>query len=245
MNIEGKVAIVTGGASGIGLETGKKLLELGASVIFSDVNENLESIVNSLNNKKAFACKTDVSNEEDVKFLVSKTVEVCGHIDIVFANAGIGSSKAVQEETLEEWNKVLDVNLKGVYLIDHYAIKQMILQGTGGSIINTSSILGLVGNPTAFAYCATKGGINSITRSMALSVAGNNIRVNAVAPGYIETPILKNIPEEAKQMIIKMHPLGRLGKPEEIASVVAFLASDAASFITGVVIPVDGGYTAQ
>ncbi|MEG0025906.1 MAG: SDR family oxidoreductase [Bacilli bacterium] len=245
MNLKNKSVIITGGASGIGLATVKKMLKLGASVMIADWSENGSIIKNELNNDNVIFMKTDVSNEEDVKKMINKTIDAFGKIDVVVSNAGIGGGNLPHEETLENWNHILGINLTGVFLTDKYAIEQMLKQKTGGSIIHMASILGFVGNPRAFTYSVAKGGIINMTRSMSLSYAKDNIRVNAIAPGYIDTPILGNMDENTKNMIIGLHPLGRLGKDTEIADAVCFLASDESSFITGITMPVDGGYLAQ
>lgn len=245
MNLKDKVAIVTGGASGIGYACCENFLNHGAKVVMADWNENVQAIADKFQNENIIGIRVDVSNEEEVKSLIDKTIEKYGKLDIMVANAGIGSRYAAHEETMEEWNKVLGVNLTGVFLCCKYSILRFLEQKTGGSIINMASILGLVGNPNAFAYCATKGAIVSITRSMAIAYAKQNIRVNAIAPGYVETPILTGITEEGREFLKQAHPIGRLGRPEEIASAVNFLASDESSFLTGATIPVDGGYVSQ
>lgn len=242
MDLKNKVVIVTGAASGIGLASSKKLIERGAKVMMADWAEMQELIGTEEN---VFFMKTDVSKEEDIKRLVSKTVEHFGKVDIIVANAGVGSSHLPHEETLEEWNRVIGINLTGVFLIGKYGAIEMLKQGTGGSIINMASILGEVGNPNGFTYSAAKGGIVNMTRSFALAYAKDNIRVNAIAPGYIDTPILSGMTPEMKTMLEGLHPMGRLGFSEEVADAVCFLASEEASFITGTTLPVDGGYLAQ
>lgn len=246
MKLENKVAIITGAASGIGFASAKKMLEEGACVMLADIKDSLADAAASLQNEeKVSYLKTDVSNEEEVEALLHKTVEKFGKVDIMVANAGIGSYHLAHEETEQDWDRIMGVNLKGVFFCGKHAIKQMLKQGTGGSVINMASILGLSGSPNAFTYCATKGGVISMTRSMAVSYAKEKIRVNAIAPGYVYTPILDGMTEEIEQALISAHPVGRLGNPEEIASAVAFLASDESSFVTGITMPVDGGYTAQ
>ncbi|MCI6932825.1 MAG: SDR family oxidoreductase [Tenericutes bacterium] len=199
-----KVAIITGGASGIGLATAKKLAGYGVNVVLADWNDNVEDIATNIG-KNVLGIKCDVSSEESVKSLVEETVSKFGHIDYLVANAGIG----------------------------------------GGSIVNTSSMYGLVGTTMSFAYSATKGAINQMTRSLALTYARDNIRVNAVAPGYVDTPILSQVPNDMKQAMASQMPIGRLGKDNEIANLIIYLLSEKASFITGAVVPIDGGYTAQ
>ena len=187
----------------------------------------------------------DVSSEEQVAAMVAKAVELWGRLDIMVANAGIGSAGKADEVTAQAWNQVIGVNLTGVFYCGKHAIPAMRKSG-GGVIINTASILGHVGFPGATAYVAAKGGVVNLTRTMALDYAKEKIRVNSICPGFIETPLVQNgLPEEAQKAIAAMHPLGRMGKPEEVANAILFLASDEASFITGASILVDGGYTAQ
>ena len=199
-----KVAIITGGASGIGLATAKKLAGYGVNVVLADWNDNVEDIATNIG-KNVLGIKCDVSSEESVKSLVEETVSKFGHIDYLVANTGIG----------------------------------------GGSIVNTSSMYGLVGTTMSFAYSATKGAINQMTRSLALTYVRDNIRVNAVAPGYVDTPILSQVPNDMKQAMASQMPIGRLGKDNEIANLIIYLLSEKTSFITGAVVPIDGGYTAQ
>ena len=161
------------------------------------------------------------------------------------ANAGIGGSPAAPDEvSMAEWNSVVAVNQTGIFLMNKYVIKEMLKNG-GGSIVNTSSMYGLVGTSTSFSYAATKGAINQMTRCLALSYAKKNIRVNAIAPGYVDTPILAQVPQDMKQAMAMQLPVGRLGQDFEIANLVSYLLSDEASFITGAIVPIDGGYTAQ
>lgn len=240
-----KIVIVTGAASGIGEATAVKFAEQGASVVLSDMSENGEKLSEKLNQKgfETTFIKTDVTNEEDVKNLVNETVAKYGRLDVVFANAGIGNSTILHELSLEAWQKVIDVNLTGVFLTNKYAIEQMLKQESGGAIVNNDSIHGFVGKAGVSAYAAAKGGVKLLTQTATAEYAAKGIRVNNVNPGYIDTPLLKDAPDEAKQELIKLHPIGRLGKPEEVANAVLFLASDEASFITGSSLLVDGGYT--
>ena len=164
---------------------------------------------------------------------------------INMANAGIGGSpNKAHEVSFEEWNKVVSVNQSGIFLMNKYVITEMLKTG-GGAIVNTSSMYGLVGTTMSFTYSATKGAINQMTRSLALTYARDNIRINAIAPGYVDTPILAQIPQEAKEAMANQLPIGRLGKDDEIANLITYLLSENASFITGAIIPIDGGYTAQ
>ncbi|GIO21558.1 SDR family NAD(P)-dependent oxidoreductase [Oceanobacillus sp. J11TS1] len=240
-----KVVIVTGAASGIGEATATKFAEQGAKVILSDMSEKGKELSDKLNQNglETTFIKTDVTNEEDVKKLVSETVAKYGQLNVLFANAGIGNTTAIHELSLESWQKVIDVNLTGVFLTNKYAIEQMLKQENGGAIVNNDSIHGFVGKAGVGAYSAAKGGVKLLTQTATAEYAAKGIRINNVNPGYIDTPLLKEMPEEAKKELVNLHPIGRLGKPEEVANAVLFLASDEASFISGSSLLVDGGYT--
>ena len=238
-----KVAVVTGGASGIGLSTTKKLLSEGANVIILDLKMD-EEIINSLGENVLYL-KCDVSNEENVKNCIEEIIKKFNHIDYLVANAGIGGSASKPHEvSMDEWNKVISVNQTGIFLLNKYVINEM-LKGGKGAVVNTSSMYGLVGSTTSFAYSASKGAINQMTRSLALTYARDNIRVNAIAPGYVDTPILSMVPDNIKEAMGNELPIGRLGKDTEIANLICYLLSDDASFITGAIIPIDGGFTAK
>lgn len=247
MELNGKIAIVTGGCSGIGYAIAKKFLDEGASVVIADWNEKGSEIIKELgypSNRLTFI-KTDVSNEESIKEMVNFTVDTFGKIDIAVANAGLPGDGTILDQNLDNWHKILKVDLDGVFLTNKYVINSMLEKGIKGSIINMSSIGGLIGFPHDVTYCAAKGGVVNLTRSAAVKVAEQGIRVNAIAPGYINTPIMEKIPNKADiDAAINLHPMKRFGQPEEIANVCVFLASSRASFITGVTLPVDGGYTA-
>ena len=239
-----KVAVITGGASGIGLATAKKLLSEGANVVLVDWNEDVSRIAENLN-ERALGIRCDVSSDTDVKKCVEDIIKKYGHINYLVANAGIGGGpNKAHEVSIDEWNKVIGVNQTGIFLMNKYVIKNMLENG-GGAIVNTSSMDGLVGTTMSFAYSASKGAINQMTRSLALTYARDNIRINAIAPGYVDTPILAQIPQEAKEAMANQLPIGRLGKDDEIANLITYLLSENASFITGAIIPIDGGYTAQ
>lgn len=239
-----KVAIITGGASGIGLATAKKLLGEGANVVLVDWNQDVSDIAKNLG-KNCIGIRCDVSCDTNVQETISKIMEKFGHIDYLVANAGIGGgSNKAHEVSIDEWNKVIGINQTGIFLINKYVINEMLKTGKG-AIVNTSSMYGLVGTTTSFAYSASKGAINQMTRSLALTYAHDNIRVNAVAPGYVDTPILASVPKEMKDAMANQLPIGRLGKDVEIASLICYLLSDEASFITGAIISIDGGFTAQ
>ena len=239
----GKVAVITGGASGIGLATARKLLSEGAKVVLVDWNEDVSEIAKTLNND-ALGIRCDVSSDTDVQKSVNDIIEKFGHIDFLVANAGIGGGpNKAHEVSVDEWNKVIGVNQTGILLMNKYVISEMLKNG-GGAIVNTSSMYGLVGTTMSFAYSASKGAINQMTRSLALTYARDNIRVNAVAPGYVDTPILAEVPKDMKDAMANQLPVGRLGKDTEIANLICYLLSDDASFITGAIVPIDGGFTA-
>jgi NAD(P)-dependent dehydrogenase (short-subunit alcohol dehydrogenase family) len=247
MKFKDKVAIVTGGASGIGAFTVREMVNEGARVIIADLNDTLgTALAQELNQEYQSAIYThvDVTNEMAVEQMVNLAVSEFGRLDILFNNAGIGTACPTTDLSLEDWHKVLSINLDSVFLASKHAIRIMKKYG-GGSIVNNSSILGHVGQKNAAAYSASKGAVINLTKALAIEYAMENIRVNAVCPGYIDTPFIAHMDEEKRDLLVSQHPLGRLGKPEEIAKAVIFLSSDDASFITGTSLLVDGGYTAQ
>ncbi|WP_078595913.1 SDR family NAD(P)-dependent oxidoreductase [Evansella clarkii] len=247
MRLEGKVAVITGGASGIGEYTARAMIEEGAKVVVSDMNDDLgNTLVEDLNTngQNAVYVHADVTSEADAEKMINTAVTEFGKIDILFNNAGIGALGASEDLPLDEWRKVISVNLDGVFLTAKHAIKAMQKNG-GGNIVNNASILGHVGQAQTAAYTAAKGGVVNMTRALAVEYAQQNIRVNAVCPGYIETPLLSQLDEDMKNHLVSLHPIGRLGRPEEVAKAVVFLASNDASFVTGANLLVDGGYTAQ
>ncbi|MFZ0475651.1 MAG: SDR family oxidoreductase, partial [Halobacillus sp.] len=225
----------------------KDFCEQGAKVVIADLNEQGSELSSQLNDQgyETVFQKTDVTSEEDIKNMVQTAVGTFGSLDILFANAGIGDATPAHELSYEEWKKLMDVNMNGVFLSNKYAITQMLEQENGGAIVNNASILGHVGQNSVTSYAAAKGGVVNLTRTLGVTYAKNNIRVNAVCPGYVETAILENADEEMRQGLAGAHPIGRLGRPEEIAKAVSFLASDDASFMVGANMLVDGGYTAQ
>ncbi|MBS7249503.1 MAG: SDR family oxidoreductase [Candidatus Freyarchaeota archaeon] len=252
MRLKGKVAIVTGAGSGIGEATAKLFAEEGAKVVVADIEPNLgRKVVKQISNKGGTAVQVvvDVSKAYEVKGMIDKCISTFGKLDVLFNNAGIeGPEGPLWENEEEDWNRVIDVNLKSIFLCCKYAIPHMM--STGGSIINTASELGLVGTTSHPAYSASKGGVIALTRSLALQCAPYGIRVNCICPGATETPLLRRwIGEKQKnertQEVIKEIPLGRLGKPVEIAYAVLYLASDESSFTTGSIMVIDGGSTAQ
>jgi len=249
--LDGKVALVTGGSSGIGRASALAFAREGAKVVVADVlvdgsGETLQMVKDR--GGQAVFFKADVSKLDQVEEMVNETVETYGRLDCAFNNAGIGGGRAATAKcTEEEWDRVININLKGVWLCMKYEIQQMLKQGTG-AIVNTSSVAGLVGFQGTPAYVASKHGVIGLTKAAALEYATAGIRVNAVCPGVIRTPMIDRIVAarpQMKEVYRTMHPLGRLGEPEEIAEAAVWLCSDAASFVTGHAMVVDGGLTAQ
>lgn len=247
MRLKDKVAVVTGGASGIGEASVLDMAAEGASVVIADRDEQRgEALAARMNRERegmAVFQAVDVKDEAQVRTLFEVTVARFGQVDVVFNNAGIGHTAPVEEYSAADWQRVIDINLTGVFLVAKHALARMRPRGTG-SIINCASILGNVGQSLTSAYSAAKGGVVNLTRTLALEYAPHGIRVNTVSPGYIDTPILRDLDEETLRQLTALHPIGRLGSPREVASAVTFLASDDASFITGANLLVDGGFTA-
>ena len=251
--LTGKVALVTGGASGIGRATVLTFAREGAKLIIADLNEEGgQQTVHMIteNGGEATFVQVDVTQSTEVEAMITKAVETYGRLDCAHNNAGIGSRPRVLLHELPEasWDRVIDINLKGVWLCMKYEIIQMLKQG-GGTIVNTASIMGLVGSwSRSGAYNASKHGVVGLTKTAALEYATSGIRVNCVCPGYIRTPLLESLLTSQPAMeaqIVARHPVGRMGRPEEIAEAVVWLCSDAASFVTGHTLTVDGGYVAQ
>ena len=244
-DLKGKVVVITGGASGIGLASVEAFLAKGAKVILSDYDENSgNKHADRLKDKGDVTFfKADVSKEEEVKALVDKAVDTYGSIDVILNNAGIGAQGEMHELTYEDYSKVIKINQDGVFFGAKYAIQKMRNNG-GGVIINMASILGLVGEPTAFAYNASKGAVVLMTKSLALQYAKDNIRCAAIAPGYVESGMVnREALGDYYDNLVDKHPIGRLGQPEEIAHAAVFIAEN--EFVTGITLPVEGGYTAQ
>lgn len=246
MRLLGKTAIVTGGGSGIGRATAIRFANEGAAVTVADVNstsgEETVSLIKNAGGKAIFV-KTDVADSHQVKALIDNTVTTFGGLNIMFNNAGIGNSEVRSVELAEdEWNQVIDINLKGVFLGIKYAVPELIKAG-GGAIINTSSLLGLKGQKYMSAYNASKAGVVVLTQNAALEYGKYNIRVNAIAPGVIDTKIIEGWRQNERKwpIISKANALRRIGTPEEVANAVLFLSSDEASFVTGATLSVDGG----
>ncbi len=248
MRLENKVAIITGAASGIGKATAKLFAQHGAKVVVADINEdggNRTVVDIQDSGGDAIFVQTDVTIADDTVRMVEETVKRYGKLDILFNNAGIAMRLPVADLPEADWHHCLGVNLTGVYLCAKAAIPQMQKNG-GGSIINMSSIYGLVGADVRAAYVASKGGVTNLTRGMALDYARDNIRVNCICPGFVETPLVAGVvktPAEYQKLADK-HPMRRLGQPEEIAYGALYLASDESAFVTGIALPIDGGYTA-
>lgn len=245
MRLKNKVAIVTGSAVGIGRTIAEKFINEGAKVVFSDINGD-ESLVSEFGDKALFI-KCDVSKSEEVENLINKAIEHFGKLDIMVNNAGIGGLGGILDVTNESWSKTLNINLSGTMFGMREAAKAMKAKNINGSIINLSSILGKVGFSGAIAYCAAKGGVVQLTRAGALDLAPHHIRINAIAPGFIETEMTKDIlaQKEFNDLVISSTPLGYVGKTEDIANAAVYLASDEASYVTGSIIYVDGGWTAK
>jgi NAD(P)-dependent dehydrogenase (short-subunit alcohol dehydrogenase family) len=242
---DGKVALVTGGGSGIGEACVRALAGGGATVVVADVAEAAAGLVAGEVGGTATAATADVSDADVVRSLVDQIVADHGRLDVAVNNAGIGGDQLpTGEYPVESWRKVLSVNLDGVFYCMRHEIPAM-LAGRGGAIVNMASILGSVGFAQSSAYVAAKHGVVGLTRSAAIEYASRGVRVNAVGPGFIETPLLASASQEIVAGVAALHPVGRLGTTGEVAAVVAFLASDQASFVTGSYYTVDGAYTAQ
>jgi NAD(P)-dependent dehydrogenase (short-subunit alcohol dehydrogenase family) len=250
--LQGKVTLVTGASTGIGKASALAFAREGATVVVSDINvdggEETARLIGDSGGRALFF-EADVSKQDQVEALVRRTVEAYGRLDCAFNNAGIAGAIGLSSHEYPDdvWDRVVAINLKGVWLCMKHEIPQMLKQG-GGAIVNTASIWGLVGAAGASAYVASKHGVVGLTRAAALEYAPHGIRINAVNPGTIRTPILDPfiaaIPDFESQMTAR-HPIGRIGMPEEVAEAVTWLCSDAASFVIGQNLPVDGGYTTQ
>lgn len=250
--MENTVALITGAAKGIGKDAAIAFVEKGADVVITDIDkEALAETENIIKEKggKVLAMKANVADEEDIQKMVNETLDTFGQLDYAVNNAGIsGESNTSGDYSLEGWDQVLNVNLRGQFLCMKYEIEAMLKNGKG-SIVNISSILGRVGFAQAPAYTASKHGLIGLTRTAAIEYAQQGIRVNAVCPAFIKTPLLEEAgimsDKEMLDYLVSLHPMGRLGEAREVADAIVWLASDEASFVTGNAMMVDGGYTAR
>ncbi len=243
MRLKNKVTIITGAGSGIGRESAIMFAKEGASVVVADIDEKggketVEEIKAS--GFEAVYAKLDVTSRDESRQVVKDTMDKYGRIDVLVNNAGITQDALVAKMTEEQWDKVIDVNLKGVFNCTQAVADIMLNQGNG-SIINTSSVVGLFGNIGQTNYAVTKSGIIGMTKSLAKELGKKGIRVNAVAPGFVKTPMTENVPEKILELMKQKTPLHRLGEPKDVAYAYAFLASDESAFINGAVLSVDGG----
>jgi NAD(P)-dependent dehydrogenase (short-subunit alcohol dehydrogenase family) len=249
---EGKVAFVTGAASGIGRATAQAFARAGASVVVADVLErgNVETArLIEEQGGRALAVRCDVTRAEDVKAALDATIEAFGRLDVAFNNAGVEPKKLVltAELEVEEWDRIMNIDLRGVFLCMKYELPLMLEQGAG-AIVNTSSGAGVIGVKGNAVYTAAKHGVIGLTRAAALEYAAQNVRINAVCPGYIDTPMMTRFTggtAEGRARVVSEEPIGRMGTPEEIANAVLWLCSDASSFTVGHALIVDGGQTVQ
>jgi NAD(P)-dependent dehydrogenase (short-subunit alcohol dehydrogenase family) len=250
MELEGKVGLVTGGTSGIGRDTAVLFAKAGAKVVVAGrrelEGEETVELVRAAGGDGLFV-KADVSKSNEVDTLVQKAVERFGRVDVAFNNAGIeGLWVPIVRQSEEDWDRTIDINLKGVWLCLKYEIRQMLKQGGGGAIVNMASVTGLVGSAGAAAYSASKHGVIGLTKSAALETAKSGIRINAVCPAVIETPMAERLfgAPAVHKFVLNSHPIGRFGRPTEIAEAVVWMCSDRASFMTGQSLVLDGGFLA-
>jgi NAD(P)-dependent dehydrogenase (short-subunit alcohol dehydrogenase family) len=247
---EGKVGLVTGGTSGIGRDTAVLFAKAGAKVVVAgrreQEGEETVELIRAAGGDGLFV-KTDVSRASEVDALIQKTVEKFGRLDVSFNNAGVeGVWAPIIRQSEEDWDRTININLKGVWLCLKYEIQQMLKQGGGGAIVNMASIIGLIGSAGVAAYSASKHGVIGLTKTAALETAKSGIRINAVCPGFTETPMgdrIFRVPA-VRKYLLSCHPIGRFGRPTEVAEAVVWMCSDRASFMTGQSLVLDGGFLA-
>jgi 3-oxoacyl-[acyl-carrier protein] reductase len=245
MDLSGKVAIVTGSGRGIGRAIALKLAEVGADIVLNDIaaaSDSLESVSTEIRalNRQVLAVTADVSLKDDVNRLVDAAASTFGHIDILVNNAGVTRDQLLMRMTDEEWDTVLNIDLKSAFLCTRAVVRHMLKQRSG-RIISIASVVGIIGNASQTNYSAAKAGVIAFTRSVAKEVGSRGITANAIAPGFIETKMTEQLDEKRKQAFLQRIPLGTVGTPRDVAEAVAFLASEEAKYITGQVLSVDGG----
>ncbi len=243
IDLKGRIAVVTGSGKGIGRAIATTLAGAGATIVVNDLTDDMTSeCVSAIeaSGGTAMGIGADISNADDAERLMKTVVDTYGKIDILVNNAGITRDSLLMRMKDEDFDKVIQVNLRSVYLCTKAAVRPMMKQRSG-RIVNISSVVGLMGNPGQVNYAASKAGVLGITKSTAREVASRNITVNAIAPGFIDTDLTRVLGEETVKAILESVPLGRFGQPQDVASLVCFLASDAAAYITGQVIAIDGG----